>query len=425
MALEDKAKAVAADIKKVLDDNHVSTVVYGHYFDFVENGDVYDESESFSNIPLLIVVNDFNEDCALKLYKILKKYDKEGIETPYIVEVRDLKGMLDSIPQKIMDIKANYVVLEGEDILELRSEPEFEYMRAHVEMVLRRMIYNFRHDLILVMLTKLDVTKYIKDLSLASLNAIKNFHMLVHPELTTTNEHLDFFYREFPDGRAPLKELLDCVSAAYRGESIKGKDLLELITSVLNKVIQPLLNEVDRMGQDMLEQKMQKIEEIVETKKREMRLELVKEKMDILAQRKEIKQSMEAEKKQLQRRKQELETQIEQDKQSHPQRPPPQPQAQPPPAQAQQDPYYQERYYRSYYQQPYYPPPPPQQPPPEYHPQPQQQAPPQQVPPSQGAPPPSRAPKASAMEVHEEELSAFEKILRENQSLKRTKRVRK
>lgn len=279
MASLEQAKVIAKEIQDILGPNHVSTMVYGHFLD-----DVIDNVDS--TIPMLIVVKKFDETTSLKIYKVLKQWMKHGIEVPYVAELDDLSGMLDSIPNKLMDIKARYQVLQGEDLLELRAEPEFEYLRAQVELELRRNIYNLRHDLLEVMLRRIPIDRYMKNAALTCLSSIKAFHAVTRPDITSNNQHLEYFYREFPAARDPLRGLLEMVYSKQINTS--EKDLLDLLTKVIDEVIQPMLIKVDNIGKEIIDHKLKRVEDIVEAKTREMRLELVKEKMKLVKQRKEI-----------------------------------------------------------------------------------------------------------------------------------------
>ena len=299
-----KAKEIAKEIQEILGSNHVSTMVHGQFLE-------YGESEGASNIPLLIVVKKFDEGASLKIFKVLKKWSRIGVETPYVAELDDLSGMLDSIPSKLLDIKTKYVVLEGQDILELKTEPEFEYLRAQVELEIRRTIYNLRHDLIDVMLRKIPIDAYLKNLALACLASIKSYHLVLKPEIKSNNQHLEYFYREFPTGKKYLTSLLEVVYAKERSQE---SDLLELITNVIDEVVQPLLVKVDQAGRQIIDYKMKKVEDIIEAKTREMRLEMLKEKMDLVKQRKEVAAFESQKINQLDEKKKQMEKEMDEEK---------------------------------------------------------------------------------------------------------------
>jgi hypothetical protein len=279
MASLDQAKIIAKEIQRILGPNHVSTLIYGQFLEDVDRN-------VSSNIPLLIVIKKFDEPTTLKIYKVLKKFESFGIETPYIAELDDLSGMLDSIPTKLLDLRMRYQVLEGVDILELKTEPEYEYLRAQVELELRKTIYNLRHDLVDVMMRKISIDAYLKNLSLSCLVSIKYYHMVTHPDLRTNDQHLDYFYREFPDAKPSLLSLLEQVYS--KRDDMPETDLLELITHVIDGVVQPMLIHVDQLGKKIIDYKMKKVDDIIEAKTREMKLEMLKEKMALVKQRKEV-----------------------------------------------------------------------------------------------------------------------------------------
>jgi hypothetical protein len=303
MASLEQAKAMAKELQEILGKNHVSTMVYGQ---FLEDA----KGEAQGNIPLLIVVKKFDETSSLKIYKVLKRWMDVGIETPYIAELDDLSGMLDSIPAKLMDIKGRYQVLEGDDILEFRSEPEFEYLRAQAELEIRRNIYNLRHDLIEVMLRRIPIDRYLKSLSITCLSSIRSFHRITRPDIGTNNQHLEYFYREFPSGQKPLVNLLECIYSTHPDP--EETDLLELITEVIDEVFQPMLIKIDHIGKEIIDYKLKRVEDIVEAKSREMKLEMIKEKMKLVKQRKDVKAYEETKLHELADQKKVLETQIKQ-----------------------------------------------------------------------------------------------------------------
>ena len=230
------AGKAAVEIQEVLGDNHISTLVFGAPVigNFVEGK---------TKIPVFTVVEKFDVECANKISGIAKKWSLKDIEGPYIVEMDDIEGMSDSIPEELLDIMMNYQVLEGMDVIKAMPKLNQEHMRAQAELAVRRYIYNLRWRLTQVIGNEKETEAYLSNLAFYSQLSIRIYHRLTYPWIKSTEEHLEKFVVDFADSKDCLKELLNHV---YRSEDLKT-DPVELSTQIINTVLQPMLKAIDAM----------------------------------------------------------------------------------------------------------------------------------------------------------------------------------
>ena len=232
----DLYKKIAFEIKSKLGPNHVSTILQ------IEK--LSDKKDLDEGLPqFLVIVRDFDKFTLMMITNILREYPHE-IRIPYVVEYRDVQGMLDSIPKPFLDIKKNYIVLEGEDVNEMVKAPSYEHFRAQMELILRNDILRLRRNLILVMSQQITTQEHIKELSIVALNGIRGYYQLVEPDLQTIDELITRFNKDFPMGKKTLQKILECAYRTIKGMDVTEDDVLQLILSTFDNVLQPLLIEV-------------------------------------------------------------------------------------------------------------------------------------------------------------------------------------
>jgi hypothetical protein len=233
-------KKIASEIKEKLGHNHVSTIIQ---LDLSKTEDKIEKK-----LPqFLIIVKNFDKFTIMMITNVLKEYS-EDLAIPFVVEYKDLRGMLDSIPKSFLDIKMNYLVLAGEDITEMIKPPSYEHFRAQNELILRNDLTKLRRDLISVMSHKMSFQEYIKDLSIVALNSIRNYYKIIDPKLQTTEDLITRFIQDFPDGNESLQKILEFTYSTIKGKEITDEDKLQLILSTFDNVLQPLLIELNEIG---------------------------------------------------------------------------------------------------------------------------------------------------------------------------------
>lgn len=249
---------IVKEIVDALGDNHISTLMYGSKMPVKDHEE---ESEGLTDdkilaepVRLFIVVRNFNESCLLKLSVIFNKWKKilgDRVESPYITEHTELLGILDSVPEKILELKTNYSVIAGEDLKELSSDPEYEYLRAQIELTVRHYVYTLRHDLFEVLFDKKGVEEYLRELWVFCISTLRFYHRITKPDLMTTPEHIQAFNQEFPDCKGILSELLEKIYRTINNQQVKsiGKaNIYKLSVNILGKVLHPILINIDNLG---------------------------------------------------------------------------------------------------------------------------------------------------------------------------------
>ncbi len=241
-------KEIASEIKEKLGTNHVSTII--------QTDVQYSKVKHLSTIPqFLIIVEEFDKFTINMITEVLENYPNT-IKTPFVVEYKDLEGMLDSIPRSFINMKKSYQVLEGNDITEMIQPPSYEHFRAQTELILRNDVLKVRRDLIRVLLNQTSITKHVKELSMIALNSIRNYYQIVEPELQTTEEIIERFNIDFPKGKSSLKDILEYTYRNLKADENKKEEetketrneIISIIISTLDDVLQPLLIEIDSLG---------------------------------------------------------------------------------------------------------------------------------------------------------------------------------
>lgn len=230
------AEKVANEIQESLGDNHISTLVFGGPV-------VGNYVEGKTKIPIFTVVDKFDQECAKKMSVIAKKWSLKDVDGPYIMEMDDIEGMSDSIPEELLDIMMNYQVLEGMDVIKAMPKINQEHLRAQAELAVRRYIYNLRYKLTQVIGIDSEMEGYLNNLAFYSQLSIRIYHRLTYPWIKSTEEHLEKFVEDFPDSKDVLKDLLNHV---YRSEELKT-DPVTLSTQIIDTVLQPMLQAIDAM----------------------------------------------------------------------------------------------------------------------------------------------------------------------------------
>lgn len=233
-------KKIALELKEKLGPNHVSTILQ---LDTLETTPELDEVSA----NFLIIVKNFDKFTIMMITNILKEYPND-LDIPYVVEYKDVHGMLDSIPKSFLDFKMNYLVLAGEDITEMIKPPSYEHFRSQTELILRNDLSKLRRDLIRVMSHQMSSQEYLKELSIIALNSIRNYYQIIDPKLRTTEELILAFNEDFSDGSESLQRILEFTYNSIKGTQIPEEDTLKLILSIFDSILQPLLLEINNLG---------------------------------------------------------------------------------------------------------------------------------------------------------------------------------
>jgi hypothetical protein len=240
MEILTEAKRIATELEEKLGHNHISTILQNEKLGPKDAPDK-------KLLQLLIIVKKYDKYTLMVISNILREY-KELLEIPYVVEYIDIQNMLDSIPDPFLEIKLNYEVLAGQDVMEMVRPPSYEHFRAQMELTLRNEILSLRRDLIRVMSHQMNSQEYMKELSVVALNCIRSYYQIINPKLHTSEEFITNFNQDFPQGKEVLNRLLNSAYSLIKGTEVLEDEKLDMILLTINNVLQPILIEVDALG---------------------------------------------------------------------------------------------------------------------------------------------------------------------------------
>ena len=235
MKVVDTVQEIAKELEKRIDTKIISAVAYGN--------DIYMEMGDANDYNMLLVIEKCDLTIAMKISKFLKDREIGNLKKPLIVEKDEIEGMMDSVPQSILDILLSYQTAYGEQIIKGLSSISHEYLRAQTERSLRENICKARLLLIEWLgegESKIYNILVIRDIFLRSLIM---YHLLTKPWLTENEEHLDSFYDEFKSSKETIRALFH-ENVLEEGDLTLGK----LCFSSINNGIVLLMHKVDEMG---------------------------------------------------------------------------------------------------------------------------------------------------------------------------------
>lgn len=139
LSLPNKIKNILQDyiqsLRNIYKEDLVSAILYGS----AASGEFTDE---YSNINLLIVLNNTSLDNLNKMSKIINKHKFQLINPLFFTEDY-IKSSLDVFPIEFLDIKENYVVLYGKDVL-AGLEIDIKNLRFQCEQELKSKLLNLK-----------------------------------------------------------------------------------------------------------------------------------------------------------------------------------------------------------------------------------------------------------------------------------------
>ena len=125
-------------LKKKIDSNFICGAAYGSFLN--------KESEDINKINFLIIVNVIDTNILDDISKALKesKYKLDLLT----LSIEDLKSSTDVFPIKFLNIKRNYLLIHGEDVLG-DLEISDKYLRLRTEQELKNLMLRLRRSYIL------------------------------------------------------------------------------------------------------------------------------------------------------------------------------------------------------------------------------------------------------------------------------------
>lgn len=233
-----KAKAFADDVEQALGKNHICTAVYGPPI-------VGNYMEGRSKIPVFIAVNNFDSETIQQLNDIFHRWKTEGIDNPTVVELTDLEGMSDSVPDELVEVTMNYRIVQGNDILRVLPKMDYEHARAQAELAVRRYLLLLRSQVLDSLGHTEKLEAYLKSLAFYCQISMQLYYRVKEEKFASPDELLEKFYDDFPGAKSDFEILSNY---CYGDGSKLSKEPLDLIASTLNTIIQPIVKKIDELG---------------------------------------------------------------------------------------------------------------------------------------------------------------------------------
>lgn|GEM_PF-821977 len=104
-------QAIEPEIVETLGDNLVSLIIYG------DHADTSKAAKDSEPADLLIVVNDVGIETLVNLAKAFEGQSHNGLISPMILSLEELRGSTDVFPIKFMEMQRVHRLLAGKDIL--------------------------------------------------------------------------------------------------------------------------------------------------------------------------------------------------------------------------------------------------------------------------------------------------------------------
>ncbi len=233
-----KAAAFADEVAEAIGKNHICTAVYGPPI-------IGNYIEGKTKIPIFIALNHYDPDTIQALSDIVQKWKHEGIGGPHIVELVDLEGMSDSVPDELIEVTMNYKIVRGNDILRILPEMDYEHARAQAELAVRRYVLILRSQLVHSLGDPEDLEGFLTSLAFYCQLAMQLYYRVIGEHFESPDDLTEQFYRDFPSAKDDFKML---INYSYGDASQLTKEPIELIASSLDEVLQPILRKIDELG---------------------------------------------------------------------------------------------------------------------------------------------------------------------------------
>jgi predicted nucleotidyltransferase len=127
-----------ADYKNVFDDNLASVIMYG-------SAASHEYRPGDSDINTLIVLNDFGIAELGKSLPVAKKWLSKKVTVPFYMTGAYIASSLDTYPIEFIDMRSNYKVLYGEDVL-AQLDIKKEHVRLQCERELKGIALHLRRE---------------------------------------------------------------------------------------------------------------------------------------------------------------------------------------------------------------------------------------------------------------------------------------
>jgi predicted nucleotidyltransferase len=134
----DIVESYVSDYKAAFGDNCASVIMYG-------SAVTHEYRPGVSDINILIVLKNFGIEELRKSFSITRKWQAKKVTVPFFMTVDYIASSLDTYPVEFIDMRSNYKVLHGEDVL-ARLDIKKEHLRIQCERELKGIALHLRRE---------------------------------------------------------------------------------------------------------------------------------------------------------------------------------------------------------------------------------------------------------------------------------------
>jgi len=136
----DIVEEFVSDYRTVFGDHLVCVIMYG-------SAVTHEYKPGVSDINIAVVLEDNSIAQIGKSLALQKKWHKRGVATPFFMTVRYIRSSCDTYPIEYLDMRSNYRVLYGDDVLQ-QLELVQEHIRLQCERELRGAAIHIRRSFV-------------------------------------------------------------------------------------------------------------------------------------------------------------------------------------------------------------------------------------------------------------------------------------
>ena len=229
------SEEIAQKLEKSLGKDLVSVVVYGN--------DINREMREASDYNMLLVLENITEENYQRIHDVMREEEEGDFTRPLVMSVREIDGMMDSVPETFLEIMLSYQTVYGKSLFKGLSSLNQEYLRSQTERSLREYLFCSRILYMKGLGDKREMMDSLLNISDLLYKSIRVYHILSKPWINEEQEHMGSFLDEFPDGSLYIKELMKGDISKMDMDSLK-----RIGYSCISSGIKPILDKVDEMG---------------------------------------------------------------------------------------------------------------------------------------------------------------------------------
>jgi len=220
---------ITEDYKKIFGDDLISIILYG-------SGTGNEFQPGKSDLNFLIILSDETIDHLDRAIETVSRWRKKKVATPLFMTKSYIESSLDSYPLEFLNIKKNYILVYGEDVLKDISL-EAHHLRLQCEREIKGKLLLLREGF----LETEGKQKRIKELINASITAfISIFSGLLYLKgieiPLTRREIIQFVAKEIPINQEIFMKCLDIKQNKKKFSSSEIKDIFKTYVVEIRKL---------------------------------------------------------------------------------------------------------------------------------------------------------------------------------------------